>query len=117
MNFTKIVFTSLFSFSMFASVQAQGDLEAPLKKPSNWKLKSVFSLNITQSSFTNWASGGRNNVSGLAFINANADYSKDRIKWANQLSTGIGGVQDRKSTRLNSSHVRISYAVFCLKKK
>src|SRR3989442_9726604 len=24
---------------------------------------------------------------------------------------------DRKSTRLNSSHVRISYAVFCLKKK
>src|SRR5690554_7794390 len=25
-------------------------------------------------------------------------------------------IQDRKSTRLNSSHVRISYAVFCLKK-
>src|SRR6267378_1607011 len=28
-----------------------------------------------------------------------------------------GGVEDRKSTRLNSSHVEISYAVFCLKKK
>src|SRR3989442_11726911 len=28
-----------------------------------------------------------------------------------------GDIQDRKSTRLNSSHVRISYAVFCLKKK
>src|SRR5690606_39310465 len=27
------------------------------------------------------------------------------------------GVRDRKSTRLNSSHVKISYAVFCLKKK
>src|SRR3989442_4426144 len=27
------------------------------------------------------------------------------------------GAPDRKSTRLNSSHVRISYAVFCLKKK
>src|SRR5690554_7066376 len=27
------------------------------------------------------------------------------------------GHEDRKSTRLNSSHVRISYAVFCLKKK
>src|SRR5437773_5003177 len=26
-------------------------------------------------------------------------------------------VQDRKSTRLNSSHITISYAVFCLKKK
>src|SRR6266498_5562825 len=28
-----------------------------------------------------------------------------------------GRAGDRKSTRLNSSHVRISYAVFCLKKK
>src|SRR5437870_6006308 len=28
-----------------------------------------------------------------------------------------GGTVDRKSTRLNSSHVAISYAVFCLKKK
>src|SRR5207249_7706163 len=27
------------------------------------------------------------------------------------------GIKDRKSTRLNSSHVSISYAVFCLKKK
>src|SRR5690606_41937097 len=27
------------------------------------------------------------------------------------------GPRDRKSTRLNSSHVKISYAVFCLKKK
>src|SRR5437773_7957743 len=28
-----------------------------------------------------------------------------------------GALQDRKSTRLNSSHITISYAVFCLKKK
>src|SRR5690554_7204576 len=31
--------------------------------------------------------------------------------------TGTMPLIDRKSTRLNSSHVRISYAVFCLKKK
>src|SRR3712207_8924782 len=30
---------------------------------------------------------------------------------------GSGGDADRKSTRLNSSHANISYAVFCLKKK
>src|SRR3712207_8309131 len=29
----------------------------------------------------------------------------------------ITGLTDRKSTRLNSSHANISYAVFCLKKK
>src|SRR5690606_40698497 len=32
-------------------------------------------------------------------------------------SSGISQTRDRKSTRLNSSHVKISYAVFCLKKK
>ena len=30
---------------------------------------------------------------------------------------GMSSIKDRKSTRLNSSHVCISYAVFCLKKK
>src|SRR5436853_3094260 len=30
---------------------------------------------------------------------------------------GLGVGEDRKSTRLNSSHLGISYAVFCLKKK
>src|SRR5690606_39866649 len=35
-----------------------------------------------------------------------------------QAPPGAGiGRRDRKSTRLNSSHVKISYAVFCLKKK
>src|SRR5690625_3477964 len=33
----------------------------------------------------------------------------DSLRWL--------GLEDRKSTRLNSSHVAISYAVFCLKKK
>src|SRR5438445_2584792 len=32
-------------------------------------------------------------------------------------SGDVEQVQDRKSTRLNSSHANISYAVFCLKKK
>src|SRR3712207_8192710 len=36
----------------------------------------------------------------------------------NLVALGSGGFfQDRKSTRLNSSHANISYAVFCLKKK
>src|SRR5256885_4967040 len=34
-----------------------------------------------------------------------------------ETTAGEPGVEDRKSTRLNSSHLVISYAVFCLKKK
>src|SRR5690625_5971434 len=36
------------------------------------------------------------------------------VEFCHGLAIGFG---DRKSTRLNSSHVAISYAVFCLKKK
>src|SRR2546430_5868026 len=36
---------------------------------------------------------------------------------AGQRARERGGPRDRKSTRLNSSHSQISYAVFCLKKK
>src|SRR5437667_1747213 len=35
----------------------------------------------------------------------------------NDRGTGRAASADRKSTRLNSSHITISYAVFCLKKK
>src|SRR5256886_8353207 len=35
----------------------------------------------------------------------------------NKMSDARSAVRDRKSTRLNSSHSQISYAVFCLKKK
>src|SRR3989442_8788816 len=41
----------------------------------------------------------------------------DRLGHTDQRVGAQRATQDRKSTRLNSSHVRISYAVFCLKKK
>src|SRR2546426_5648947 len=51
-------------------------------------------------------------VAGLLFLKAVAGFAAawgllERQPWA----------RDRKSTRLNSSHLVISYAVFCLKKK
>src|SRR5690554_4852077 len=51
--------------------------------------------------------------------NTGRDISKELTSFYDMFSTPINfmSVQDRKSTRLNSSHVRISYAVFCLKKK
>src|SRR5688572_31846838 len=43
-------------------------------------------------------------------------YYGDRIRGADRWDL-VNYVRDRKSTRLNSSHSQISYAVFCLKKK
>src|SRR3712207_8772847 len=52
--------------------------------------------------------------SGLEAYSPTRANTQDRLK-AYASSTVI--VRDRKSTRLNSSHANISYAVFCLKKK
>src|SRR5690349_22577487 len=51
-----------------------------------------------------------------------AEISTDGTDLYTCLTSGGGSInfadeEDRKSTRLNSSHVEISYAVFCLKKK
>src|SRR5438874_10606360 len=57
-------------------------------------------------------------------LEALRSYARDCVDVAYHMTVGfhlplitIALVQDRKSTRLNSSHVEISYAVFCLKKK
>src|SRR3712207_5160189 len=38
-------------------------------------------------------------------------------EWEENINAALDELRDRKSTRLNSSHANISYAVFCLKKK
>src|SRR5437868_10795803 len=55
----------------------------------------------------------------LPICRASAFFSSSRT-WSSRCGSPIAAScwnRDRKSTRLNSSHVSISYAVFCLKKK
>src|SRR3712207_7572906 len=46
-----------------------------------------------------------------------SNYYKSIFDVGKVITTDIAVKEDRKSTRLNSSHANISYAVFCLKKK
>src|SRR5690606_39919276 len=67
---------------------------------------------------TVWVLGGRS----LLNVAATLEVRFDEMKVEDGDVTGVLVVassdhRDRKSTRLNSSHVKISYAVFCLKKK
>src|SRR3712207_7672923 len=51
----------------------------------------------------------------LALLAQSAGLLRRALARAHRPTGAVG--QDRKSTRLNSSHANISYAVFCLKKK
>src|SRR5256885_9695893 len=58
----------------------------------------------------------RDEETGLAYHGARY-YAAWLGRWLSADPTGLaGGIKDRKSTRLNSSHLVISYAVFCLNK-
>src|SRR3712207_7505758 len=66
-------------------------------------------------------------VYGEEVVHGQGDHpARERVEKAGGVEDGVGGLEhdhedrrdrDRKSTRLNSSHANISYAVFCLKKK
>src|SRR5438876_7556700 len=60
-----------------------------------------------------------NLVVGYIFILCSIGLSGYKRTLGKKLAVDVGGNRrlDRKSTRLNSSHPSISYAVFCLKKK
>src|SRR2546430_10218311 len=53
----------------------------------------------------------------LVRVSAAAAYSEHSSELDRLVRILEAGTRDRKSTRLNSSHSQISYAVFCLKKK
>src|SRR3712207_7809513 len=61
------------------------------------------------------ASTGRTAADG--HTRSAAETERDRRSCPARLPGGAAERRDRKSTRLNSSHANISYAVFCLKKK
>src|SRR5947209_17729219 len=68
----------------------------------------------------------RDDEAAAEAMGVNSTYVKLAAFAAGGVIAGLGGglyahytlfIEDRKSTRLNSSHANISYAVFCLKKK
>src|SRR3712207_8168478 len=56
-------------------------------------------------------------VRGIPYDQVRAVYSYEARDWPFLGAAAAVWLADRKSTRLNSSHANISYAVFCLKKK
>src|SRR5690554_7471666 len=67
--------------------------------------------------FLPWCAGAEVHERTDAEIMASLEIAKGGVRHRLTTRNQLLMPEDRKSTRLNSSHVRISYAVFCLKKK
>ena len=68
-------------------------LKSILTDSSYWTTKMLFGINGSQSSFVNWAAGGRNNIALLGFLDASATYRKKNVKWNNDLKLALGGLR------------------------
>src|SRR5262245_63976850 len=71
---------------------------------------------ISKSEFENALGAGGTNVAQADDVFSKLDKDGDGSVSLDEMKSALQGA-DRKSTRLNSSHLGISYAVFCLKKK
>jgi hypothetical protein len=95
-------------------------LKVPLDRDSieikkivpRWKLKALYALNGSQTTFINWNAGGRTNVSLLGFISASANYKSRQLKWDSDLNLALGGVKylETKSIGLQKTDDRIDVA-------
>ena len=82
----------LFLFNIFCAVAQKSD-SSRRDTLSVWKLKSLYSLSGTQSSFVNWNAGGRNNISLIGNIIASADYNKAKWNWSSDVTLAFGGIK------------------------
>jgi hypothetical protein len=55
-----------------------------------WTSLGDFSVNFNQVSFTNWAAGGDNSVSGVTLTNYDLTYAKGKNSWKNKIILGYG---------------------------
>ncbi len=82
----------LFLFNIFCAAAQKSD-SSRRDTLSVWKLKSLYSLSGTQSSFVNWNAGGRNNISLIGNITASADYNKAKWNWSSDVTLAFGGIK------------------------
>jgi hypothetical protein len=67
-----------------------------------WKKGGDFSISFSEVSFSNWAAGGKNSVSGVGVFNSFANYAKERMSWDNTLNIGYGLMKEQQRSLIKS---------------
>lgn len=100
----KIKLCSLLIISAIFSTSATGqatDAEKKLRTANadtlmGWKKGGIFSLNIAQTSLSNWAAGGQNSLAVNGIFSAFANFKQGKSAWDNSLDLGYGILKQGK---------------------
>ncbi len=79
-----------FLLSLAVMLFAAQMLFAQEAEEKNWTHGGFVGLNISQSHFSNWTSGGQDNINGLGTFKYNLNYLKGKCKWDNTLDLALG---------------------------
>ena len=95
MNFRIVAAILLFSGFYTISFSQVTDAEKSLRTLSadttmGWKKGGVISLNLAQTSLTNWVAGGQNSFAMNGLLSTFANYKKGKTSWVNSLDIGYG---------------------------
>ena len=91
LKFSTLIFL-LLSWTASAQItEAEEDLKTRTKDSTDgWDLGGVASINLTQTSLTNWSAGGQNSISVAGLLSTYANLKKGKATWDNSLDVGYG---------------------------
>ncbi|MCC7301899.1 MAG: DUF3078 domain-containing protein [Bacteroidia bacterium] len=90
---------------LFLPVLAAGQTTDTTKA---WNKGGLLGLNFTQSSYTNWSSGGQNSVSGTILVNLFAKYKTERNVFDTRLDLAYGRVQVGPENRKSEDKIDLA---------
>ena len=94
-----------------AAAKAGADLQKLEEGEKAWKFDGTLGLNAAATGLVNWAAGGKNNVSGLAYAKLHLLYHKDGIAWETNFDTDFGLTwidQDEDSFQKSSDNIKLA---------
>ena len=90
-----------------AALTAAQDVPVAAPKPNYWTKSLMTNINFTQTSLTNWVAGGYNNYTLAGYVDANANYKKDKMLWNNRLQLDYGFLYSEDKPLIQKNKDRI----------
>ena len=89
------------------AIAAAPQEEAPAPAPKYWTKSLLTNINFAQTKLTSWAAGGNDNVTLAGYVDANANYAKEKMTWNNRLQLDYGFLYSEDKPILQKNKDRI----------